>query len=137
MPRRPRPANDQGETLIELIIAIAIMSIAVVAIVSGIVTTILMSDVHRKQTTAGAIARSDAELLVASGYEPSCNYVPPASPGFNVTIDRKFYWDSTAAPTPTFVSGCADTGLHKVTIKVSSTDVRATEYVDVIIRNTS
>jgi type II secretory pathway pseudopilin PulG len=137
MPKPPRQANDQGETLIELIIAIAIMGIAVVAIVSGIVTSILMSDVHRKQTTAGAIARNDAETLVSSGYSTSCNYTLPASSGFTVVINSVYHWDSTATPTPMFVAGCADTGLHKVRIKVSSTDVRATEYVDVVIRSTS
>jgi Tfp pilus assembly protein PilV len=137
MPKRPRPANDQGETLIELIIAIAIMGIAVVAIVSGIATSILMSDVHRKQATAGTIARDDAEILVSSGYSTSCNYTVPASSGFTVLINGVSHWDSTVLPTPKFVAGCADTGLHKVSIKVSSTDIRASEYIDVIIRNTS
>ena len=137
MPAVRQPANDQGETLIELIIAIAIMGIAVVAIVGGIITSILMSDIHRKQTTAGAIARSDAEVLVASGYKPSCNYTLPPSSGFTVRINGPvFHWDS-ALPTPKFVSGCADTGLHKVSIEVSSTDLRASEYVDVVIRSTS
>jgi Tfp pilus assembly protein PilV len=136
MSRSPRPSNDQGETLIELIIAIAIMGIAVVAIVGGIVTSILMSDIHRKQTTAGAIARDDAELLVATGYRPACDYAPAPSAGFTVVVNSVSHWDSTAVPTPKFVPGCADTGLHKVSIKVASADVRATEYVDVIIRKT-
>jgi type II secretory pathway pseudopilin PulG len=62
--------DDRGETLIELIVALAIMGITVVAIVSGIATGIVMSDIHRKQATAGAVVRQYAEAIendVAAG----------------------------------------------------------------------
>jgi len=59
-------SNDTGETLIELIIAVAIMGIAVVAIVGGFATSILMSGLHREETSAGAYLRSYAETLQGS-----------------------------------------------------------------------
>ena len=75
MPTRARPgSNDTGETLIELIMAVAIMGITIVAIVGGIATSILMSDIHRKQTTAGASVRNYADTLQRS-------YVSCVSPG--------------------------------------------------------
>ncbi|MDQ1740524.1 MAG: hypothetical protein QOE53_2176, partial [Pseudonocardiales bacterium] len=57
----PESDRDRGETLLELLIALAIMSIAVVAIVGGLVAGIAMSDIHRKQSTAGAAVRDYAE----------------------------------------------------------------------------
>ena len=70
--------NDKGETLLELMMAVAIMGIAVVAIVGGIATSILMSDIHRKQTTAGAYVRNYAETVVA--------YVAAGTPASNLNF---------------------------------------------------
>jgi hypothetical protein len=51
------PANDRGETLLEVLIAVVIIGVAIVAIIGGLVTSVLMSDVHRKQATAGSAVR--------------------------------------------------------------------------------
>ncbi|TQK70357.1 type II secretion system protein [Nocardioides sp. SLBN-35] len=60
--RRPWRA-DEGVTLIEVLVAITILGIAGVAIMAGLQTSILASDIHRKQTTGGAYVRSYAEAL--------------------------------------------------------------------------
>jgi type II secretory pathway pseudopilin PulG len=59
----PRVANEQGETLLELLIAISIMGVAVVSIIGGLVTSVLISDIHRKQATAGASVRDYGEAI--------------------------------------------------------------------------
>jgi prepilin-type N-terminal cleavage/methylation domain-containing protein len=51
-PRRLPRDSSSGETLVELLVAMSILGVAVVALVSGIGTSVLVSDVHRKEATA-------------------------------------------------------------------------------------
>jgi Tfp pilus assembly protein PilV len=137
-------SHDEGETLIELIIAVAIMGIAVVAIVGGIATAILMSDVHRKQATAGAYVRNYAEAVetyVAAGHydaSASPSYPPgtvgfAAPAGFTAQVDPLHpvkCWNSTGR----FDSCAAGNTVQQVTLQVTSTDLRASESVAVVVQ---
>jgi type II secretory pathway pseudopilin PulG len=147
MPAARPQANDQGETLIELIIAIAIMGIAMVAIVGSMVTSILMSDVHRKEATAAAYVRDYAEKLesyVASGTSATPHYVACAAgsdyaPGIvGLTgMPTAYTASATAAKSwsgSTWVTCATDNGYQKVTLAVRSSDGRAVEKLDVILR---
>ncbi len=84
---RPPGSNDEGETLIELIIAVAIMGIAVVAIVGGIATALLMSDIHRKQATAGSCVQNYAEAVAAyvatDSTASKANFAASATPDYS------------------------------------------------------
>jgi type II secretory pathway pseudopilin PulG len=135
-------ADDRGETLVELLITIVIMGITVVAIVGALMTSIQMSDVHRKQATAGADARSYAEKVdnyaAGSGYTPCAGpsaYSPStvgfsASSGFTASIASVKYWSGT-----TWAPSCgSDSGLQQVTVQVASADARATETSVVVVR---
>ncbi|MDQ1465055.1 MAG: hypothetical protein QOC73_1996, partial [Actinomycetota bacterium] len=65
--------GDRGESLLELLVAIAIMGIAAVAIFGALLTSVKVSDYHRKQTSAGADVHNLAEKLTqyaATGYAP-------------------------------------------------------------------
>ena len=146
---RPGPRDD-GETLIELIIAVAIMGIAVVAIVGGIATSILMSDIHRKQTTAGAYVRNYAEavetyLAVPANFNATTStialqtavavsFAPPT--GYKPTVISVQCWKDPVPPAQTGVfSACAlDDTVQRVTLSVASTDSRASESLTVIVR---
>lgn len=138
MQTRERPGpNDQGETLIELIIAVAIMGIAVVAIVAGIATSILMSDIHRKQATAGAYVRDYAEA-VAGHYDASASPTYPPSAvgfaaptGFTATVTSVKCWNDTSG----VFSGCtAANAVQQITLCVASADSRASESLIVVVR---
>jgi Tfp pilus assembly protein PilE len=144
MSRRCRVADERGETLLELLIAVAIMGIAVVAIMAGLTTSVLMSDIHRKQATAGTAVRDYAEALqtfVAADNYVACATTTPSSYGLpSFTLPAGFaksvvsgsirYWDGVS-----WQSTCApDKGLQKLTIQVASDDGRASERVDVVLR---
>jgi len=145
MHTRRRPgSNDEGETLIELIIAMAIMGITVVAIVGGIATTILMSDIHRKQATAGAYVRNYAEAVqtyVAAGHfdaSASPTYPPAtigfaAPAGFTAKVDplRPVQCWTDAGK---FDACAAGNTVQQVTLIVASADSRASESLVVVVR---
>lgn len=142
---RHHSSQDQGETLIELIIAVAIMGIAVVAIVSGIAMTIVMSDIHRKQATAGAYVRNYASALdkfvAAGGFDASASpdYLPTSvgfaglPAGYTATPTSVKCWNDTGKG---FVGCGASCTAQQVTLNVASADSRASESLVVWVRQT-
>jgi type II secretory pathway pseudopilin PulG len=143
MHTRGRPgAIDAGETLIELIMAVAIMGIAVVAIVGGIATSILMSDIHRKEASAGAYVRNYAEAIAGhynasallSSYAPSAAIgfvLDPATTGFTAAVTSVKCWDDTVSAFGTCSGGSP---VQQVTLSVASNDLRASESLVVVVR---
>jgi type II secretory pathway pseudopilin PulG len=151
---RRRLGGDGGETLIELLVAIAIMSVTVVAIVGATATSIHLSDVHRKQAKAGSYVRAYAEALetavaatptgykscaVANDYKGSNGiYTIPGDPSYTPTATAVKVWNSAATPPRWDPSGtgCTDVGVQQVTLQVqySSSGQVVTESLDVIIR---
>ena len=101
LPRRssPRPTEmtrhaDQGDTLIEVLVALVIIGTASVALLGGLLTTTTSSISHRKMATLDSVvaslaeaARSTIELQGPGGYVP-------CSPGNPVT------YQVVGAPTP-------------------------------------
>lgn len=138
MTRRSWLGADDGLSLVELLVAVAILGIAFVAIVGGMMTAVLVSDIHRKQATAGTALRAYAETIEAAAYEqctagnlPAYSYTPPA--GFSASIDGVQVWDEA---TPAGFVDCASTdpGLQRLQLTVASADGRARETLQVIKR---
>lgn len=133
---------QQGLSLVETLVAVVILGIAFTAILGGMSTSILTSDVHRKEATSETILRSYAEAIK----DPATPYVacplPPAysSPvgfsapsGYAASVAAVAYWDPS---TSTFGAcpGSGDSGLQRISLQVASSDGRATERVDILKR---
>lgn len=136
-----RTPQQAGETLIELLMAVVIMGIAAVAIVGGISTSIMMSDIHHKQATAGASVRDFAEAI-ETGVATSSKYTTGAGAagayqslylapsGYVRSVTAVACWNGSQ-----FVAQpCSDRGVQRVSLTVASGDRRATETLDVIVR---
>ena len=147
MDRAPDGCSDGGESLLELLIAIAILGIAIVAVVGSLVTGVLVSDIHRKQTVAGSTLRNYAESVESSvaastsaytscgtpsAYATPSGFTAPA--GYTASVTAVRYWKGV--PTLSFQTTCAspDSGVQKVSLRVRSNDGRATETLDIIVR---
>jgi Tfp pilus assembly protein PilV len=139
--RRTGPVGDRGESLIELLVALLIMGTTVVAVVGGLGTAIMMSDVHRKQATAAAYLNTFAANIESAVAASPTQYVacamktsyPSYNPGapYNADITQVRYWNGTNA----FTTSCApDTGVQVLTLHVWSTDGRADRTMDIVIR---
>jgi prepilin-type N-terminal cleavage/methylation domain-containing protein len=135
-------SDDRGETLIELLVALAILGIALVAIIGAFGASITMSDVHRKQASAGAAVRNYAELVTnyigGTGYTAcaavgaysaaTVGYTAPT--GYTASPVSIKYWTGSA-----WSASCgSDSGLQQLTLAVSSTDTRATERLVLVLR---
>ncbi len=144
MTRRRLP-EDSGETLIELLVTVAIMSTAVVAIVGATATSIHLADIHRKQAKAGSYVRAYAEALetavsksptgykscaVPGDYTGSGIYPSPES-GYVPSVTAVQVW--TGSTWASSGSGCTDVGVQRVTLQVALAG-QVTETLDVIIR---
>lgn len=128
-------------TLVEVLVAIAIMGIAVTSIVSGLASASMASGRHRKLVNADAIVRSDAELLKqqvrSGGYVPQANTtsysLPAPSNGYSIAITSVSCWYSTA---PTIFSACTSNtdAAQKLTLSAASPDGLDTETLDIVLR---
>lgn len=140
MRARLRERADRGETLIELIIAITILGVCVVAIGSGIAGAVLASGLHRQQADASRILHNYAETLEGATYN-ACTTTTPASysltqqSGFKAPTVTVTYWNGTG-----FQANCpatGDSGLQRVSIGLTTTDGRVGQTLAVVLRNPS
>ncbi len=146
--RRPR---ERGETLVELLLTIAILGLAIVALVAGLATGIAASGSHRRHANANAIARSVAEILKNpdpnSGTNPdvyqncagNASYPLPSFAPYQVALAVK-YWSGSGSSFSdgSFSSACqgSDLGLQQITITVTANGQGERETVTILKRRT-
>jgi Tfp pilus assembly protein PilV len=134
--------GDAGETLVELLVTVVIMSIAVVALVAGLGTAAITSDMSARNGTAQAVLRSGAEAVKAQPYVGcATTYTVPAAsdqPGFTAEVTNVAYAVIGAASgggSVGFVPTCSvDAGAQRVAVRVSSTDGRVQRTVQIVKR---
>ncbi|HUZ43508.1 MAG TPA: hypothetical protein VMU63_03835 [Acidimicrobiales bacterium] len=71
--RRRALIDQAGDTLVELLVTVALMSIAIVGIIGGIAEAVQLSGLHRNQTDVSAALVSASEYLKAQPYAPCCS----------------------------------------------------------------
>ena len=130
--------DDSGLSLVELLVAVAIIGVAFVAILGGMTTAVLVSDIHRKQATAGTVLREYAEAVEAAAYQPCTaggqpGYGFSAPADFNASMGTVQVWNGN---TPAQFVDCSasDPGLQRMQLTVTSDDGRASETVQILKR---
>jgi Tfp pilus assembly protein PilV len=126
-------ADQRGETLIEILVTVSIMSIAFVGILAGIGMTFSASDSHRQEATGESVLRDYAERVedpVDSAYvncATTANYASPigfALPtGWTASVTKVLYWQGDSPPSfLATVATCptADKGLQQLTLTAQS-----------------
>jgi Tfp pilus assembly protein PilV len=142
MSRPRRIKGDQGESLIELILAIGILGICVLAIGSSIALSVKTSSIHRSQATADAFLHNYAETINSSyavctaGTPPNYLIGLPVPGGFNSPSAAVSFWNAASA---TFSAGCpaTDAGLQQVKLTLGSTNGLVSESLVVVLRKTT
>lgn len=137
MPRRRRP--DRGDTLIEVLLALVVIGLSVVALLGGLAASISGSATHKGLSTIDAMLRSYAEDLTdqveleaapiyaecpswtASSYNGTAvNYTAPV--GYTIGISSIQYFDraaSQSSSTPWDGACTNPTGLQLVTLSAT------------------
>jgi type II secretory pathway pseudopilin PulG len=142
MSKRQR-GRDDGETLIEILISIAILGIVVVGLGAAIAFAVRASGIHRGQAQASQYLHNYAETLQSEykpcAANPSAAYVADLAAlgtptGFSAPTVDVAAWNGTS-----FNAGCSgpDLGLQRVTLTLTSTAGQGDESLVVVIRDTT
>jgi prepilin-type N-terminal cleavage/methylation domain-containing protein len=147
MSGRSRTDLEDGVSLVEVLVALAIIGIAVTSIVGGLGTASIASDTHRKEVNTDTVVRSYAEVIKEqvhlNGYVPCATvtsypiprdvWEPPA--GYVTSFDLIQFWHALPAPGGFTDPPCAtDEGAQLISVSARSVDGRDTESLQVIVR---
>lgn len=137
-----RRRTDDGETLVEIVVAVAIMGLAAVAIMAGLQVSATVSGTDRRQSTAETAVRNFAEQIQATvdggGYSDTASYSFSPPSGFAATIVAGTAQCLTAASaksgSPVWAA-CPQSGnVQKMQLQVATTDGKVKERLWVFVR---
>jgi type II secretory pathway pseudopilin PulG len=112
--------DEEGTTLVEELVTVAIIGIGIVILVAMITTGVIGVRQVNDKVLAESLARSQLEIIKDAAYQADPVSVPyPAVapiPNYSVAVGIE-YWNATSS---TFVSALRNDGLQKITVTVSS-----------------
>ncbi|MHB8682480.1 MAG: type IV pilus modification PilV family protein [Acidimicrobiales bacterium] len=150
-----RPRGEQGDTLLEILISVVVLSMAVVAVVAGLTTTATSAAEHRNLTALNTLLKSFAESVTNQVEEQAAvawdgcaatptyyntpanglNETPPSGyTGYSETITAVQFWNTS---TNSFASSCTtDSGLQLLTaVVVSPSAGSPSDTMTFVVRN--
>jgi prepilin-type N-terminal cleavage/methylation domain-containing protein len=118
-----RHQGEEGYTLTEVLVALTILAVSVVAIVGAMSSTIFASRVHRSIVTGDTAVRAYAAQIQQAAYVPCAGTTGPNQypimqdmpGGVTVTIAKIQYWNG-ATPAAYGASCTTDQGVQRITI---------------------
>lgn len=148
----PRPEQDRGDTLVEVLIAVAIIGITVSALIAALITAITSSGLHRSLTDLDTVLRSNAEeakymieLQPSAWFQNGAtvtsttyngNSIPFTTPaGYTVVITGIEYWNSSTDTFDSFYSSPADTSGYQLLTLEATAPTGANETLAVGVRS--
>jgi type II secretory pathway pseudopilin PulG len=136
-----RVLRDQaGETLVEVMMTVAIMGMAMVAVLGGVGASMRFSGSHRSSASAGVALVAAAEAIKA--YDPASATCSTLEASYQPAIDALTDLPSGWSTTDLEITGAACVtvnGVQKavVTVTATSPDGESVESVDVVRRSIS
>lgn len=110
-----RRYRQHGLTLIETMVALALLGVIVIAILSGLSAVSLSATRHQEVTQVDRLVRSEAEYLKSQTYSPKpATYVKLSQAGYVVT-QTVTYYDHVRG---TFSAANRDNGLQEIVVTV-------------------
>ncbi len=120
--------NQRGETLLEVLVTVALAGIVVVTVMGSISTGLRVSQAHRRLASAELLAGNYSEAMSAAPYVTCAQTLAYESPvgldvpaGFSIDVTSVQLWDDGSNP-PTFsdvpLDCVTDSGMQKVTFTV-------------------
>lgn len=116
----------RGFTLLETLIAVALLAIIVVSILSAFSATTIAATRHAQLTSLDRLTRSEAEYLKSQPYSATGAYTNLSAAGFSFSYQVKYY-----DPVSKTFTGTTDNGLQEIILTVSGSN-SASEQLDVL-----
>lgn len=116
----------RGFTLLETLIAVALLGIIVVSILGAFSATTIAATRHTQLTSLDRLTRSDAEFIKSQAYSTTGTYANLTATGFTFIYQVKYY-----DPVSKTFTGTTDNGLQEIILTVKGSN-SASEQLDVL-----
>ena len=114
--------SSRGFSLIEVLVALAILGLVAVAFLGGLATANKAMFIADKRTTAESLARTEMEYVKNCSYEYGASpiyerdFESPTHAGYFISVDAPPIDPDTGTP---LVNPSEDIGIQKITVTVS------------------